>query len=304
MFITKLTVYRLKTPLSVSATELEKQLEACRFRPCGPSDFSSFGWVSPRHNSGLVLKVEDHLLLTLKIESKILPGSVINKEVKKRAARIEQVQGRTVGRKELRDLKEAVTDELLAKAFTKEKHIQVWIDTKGLWLGLDVTSSSQADSVVGALAQAVSPPLELAFVNTKIEPRAGMSDWLASREAPPDFTLDNECELEAMTDDKASVKFMRHNLDGEEVVTHLADGKVAKALAITYKDRVSCILTKEFLLKKLALTDVANNAIEKYAEGAEEEFDADFLIMAKECSTLIPALVEVLGGLDDPDSDA
>ena len=50
------------------------------------------------------------------VESKVLPGSVLNRRVKEKAARIEQETGRKPGKKESKELKEEAKLDLLPMA--------------------------------------------------------------------------------------------------------------------------------------------------------------------------------------------
>jgi len=57
-----------------------------------------------------------------------LPTTIINRFAKERVADIEAQQGYKVGRKELKDIKQAVTDELLPRAFTLQRITYAWLD--------------------------------------------------------------------------------------------------------------------------------------------------------------------------------
>ena len=37
-----------------------------------------------------------------------------------------------------------------------------------------------------------------------------VSDWLAGGEAPSAFTIDRDCELKSMAEDKAAIRYVRH----------------------------------------------------------------------------------------------
>ena len=55
-------------------------------------------------------------------------------------------------------------------------------------------------------------PRERRLLDTERSPQSAMSDWLASGEAPANFTIDRDCELRAITDEKAAVRYVRHPL--------------------------------------------------------------------------------------------
>ena len=47
MWFKNLQVYRFTRPFELTDEQLENQLEACAFTPCGSQDISRFGWTRP-----------------------------------------------------------------------------------------------------------------------------------------------------------------------------------------------------------------------------------------------------------------
>ena len=126
-----------------------------------------------------------------------------------------------------------------------------------------------------------------------------MADWLAGGEAPFGFTIDRDCELKSVAEEKAAVAYKRHPLEGDvadEVKSHLAGGKMPTRLALTWDERISFVLTEKLEIKRLAFLDILKEEAEKSAECADEQFDADFALMTGELVRFIPQLVEALGG--------
>ena len=117
MWFKNLQIYRLPAPWTMSSDQLESWLAPHAFAPCNSGDMQSQGWSSPRPNGPLVHGVSRQLLIMLGTEKKLLPASVINQVCKARAAEIEEQQGFKPGRKQMKELKEQVTDELLPRAF-------------------------------------------------------------------------------------------------------------------------------------------------------------------------------------------
>lgn len=287
--------YRLDPSWIPDFDAAQEALDAARFAPCGPSQESSAGWVSPRgQEHGLLLEsVGGQWLLEYMVESKTVPASVIRRKVDERAAEIEKTTGRAPGKKEKKQLKEDVTHELLPLAFTRHARISVWIDPQARRLTLDTSNAARADGVVTALVQAIAGFAVSAF-HTQQEPASAMAGWLATHEAPAGFSIDRDCELKATDDSKAVVRYAKHPLDIEEVRQHIESGKRPTRLAMTWEDRVSFELTEGFTLRKLAfLEGVLDDA--GSAKG-DDNFDADAAIVTGELGQLLPALLEALGG--------
>jgi recombination associated protein RdgC len=291
-------VYRLASPWTISAAELEDALQADRFVPCGASQEKAVGWIEPRGqaNGPLVEIVGGQWMLKLMMEAKSVPGSVVKRKVEEQVAHIETSTGRKPGKKEIREMRDDAKLALLPMAFTKQGSVGVWIDPKDNLLVLDSGSQSKADEVMTALIKAI-PGFAVQLVNTQISPAAAMAVWLSTRESPPDFSVDRECELKASDESKAVVRYTRHPLDTEEVSQHIALGKMPTRLAMTWNDRVSFVLTEALQLKKVTFLDtVFEDAPKSAADRKEDNFDADVVITTGELAQLIPDLMEALGG--------
>jgi recombination associated protein RdgC len=80
------------------------------------------------------------------------------------------------------------------------------------------------------------------------------------------------------------------------VRNHIASGKSATRLALTWNDRVSFVLTEQMQVKKVSFLDMIKEDAERQAENADDLFAANFTLMSGELSQLLAHLVEVLGG--------
>ena len=294
MFFRNLKVFRLTDGFSPSVEALTENLSRGKFQPCGAMDTKSTGWVPPIENGALAHSVNKQLLFTLCTEQKLLPGSVVRRAAQAKAKEIEAKEGRKPGRREMREIAEGVTAELLPRAFTSERHTMVWIDPVNRWMVVD-GSSARADEVIEKLKLCLDE-LPLRGVRTTLSPSGAMTGWLASNEAPASFTIDRDCELRSNAEEKATVKYARHTLDGDEVRHHVEGGKAAIRLAMTWNDRVSFVLTESFEVKRIAFLDVIKEDTLRQAESAEELFDAEFVLMTGELARLQSDLVAALGG--------
>lgn len=294
MWFKNLQIYRLPTPWTVSAEQLEAQLTPQAFVACTSIDLQSQGWVSPRNNGMLVHSANKQHLLLLGTEKKLLPATVINQVTKMRAAELEEQQGFKPGRKQLKELKEQVTDELLPRAFSVYRSTWVWIDPVNGWLVVDAASAAKSDEVLKLLLKSIDK-LSLETLHVQQSPVAAMTDWLAADEAPGGFTVDQDTELRASGESKATVRYVRHTLEAEDVRRHIAAGKQCTRLAMTWADKVSFVLTESLTIKRVAPLDVLkeNDATTK---NEDERFDGDFVLMTGELGRLISDLVLALGG--------
>jgi recombination associated protein RdgC len=286
-------VYRIAPEWSVPLEQLEDALDKGRFAECGATQLQSMGWLPPRGTAHgpLAESVGGHWILKLMIEKKVVPGSVVKRALEQRVKAIEQETGRKPGKKQSKEIKEELMLDLLPQAFTKQETVLVWIDPKKLVLVTNAGSQAKSDVVTTALVEAL-PGLVLTLLQTTESASACMSAWLSDGEPPAGFSVDRECELKAPDESKATVRYARHQLDIEEVRSHIAAGKQPTRLAMTWDNRVSFMLTDAMQLKKVSFLDVVFEG-----QGHKDDaFDADAAIATGELSRLLPDLVDALGG--------
>ena len=295
MWFRNLQLYRLPVRWDMRIDQLEDQLARRRFMPCGSQDPESRGWLPPVADGPLVHAVGGQWLIALGIENRLLPSSVVKQEADERAARIELEQGFKPGRKQMKDLRDEVTREFMPRAFTRRRKVYAWIDPQDGWLAVDVASVTRAEDILEALRQSLDA-FPLTLVRTETSPVAAMSDWLAGGDVPDNFTIDMDCELKSVTEEKAAVRYVRHSLDGDEIKTHLQEGKLPTKLALTWNDRVSFLLTDKGEIKRLQFLDVVQEEASAGSDDAAELFDAHFALMTGELRQLIPAVIGILGG--------
>lgn len=295
MWFKNLQIYRLPAPWPLELSAFEERLAKHPFVRCGSQDMTSRGFVSPQRNDALVLAANQQWLIALRTEQKLLPSSVVNQVAQDRAEDLEAQQGFKPGRKQMKELKENVTQELLPRAFSRRRTTFAWIDPIGGWLVVDAASSAKAEELIESLRD-VLDDLPLRLLDTERSPASAMTEWLASGEAPAQFTIDRDCELRAITDEKAAVRYVRHPLEGDEIPAHLTAGKIPTRLGLSFDDRISFILTERLEIKRLSFLDVVQEEAEKSAVSGDEQFEADFVLMSAELQRFLPALVEILGG--------
>lgn len=294
MWFKNLQIFRLQAPWHISADELHQQLSRISFSQCAASDMQSQGWVSPRNNDQLVHSVNHQFLISLATEKKLLPSSVINQVTKARAAELEEQQGFAPGRKAMKDLKERVTEELLPRAFAVRRQTQVWIDPANRWLIIDASSPSKADEVIKLLLKCCDK-LPLESLRVKTSPQAAMTGWLAGNEAPKGFTIDQDTELKSSGEDKATVRYVRHTLEVDDIQKHISAGKQCTKLALTWNDRVSFVLTDTLTIKRIKPLDILDEEKDK-GTNDDERFDADFVLMTAELAKMLDDIVFALDG--------
>lgn len=295
MWFKNLQIYRLPAPWAITADQLEADLAPHAFQPCTSLDMQSQGWVSPRENGNLVYTINKQILLSLGTEKKLLPTTVINQVTKIKAGEIEEQQGFKPGRKQMKEIKEQVTDELLPRAFSIWRQTWVWIDPVNGWLVVDAGSPAKADEVLKLLIKSIDK-LPMEALHVVRSPVAAMTEWLVADAAPHGFTVDQDTELRANGEGKATVRYVRHTLEADDVRRHIASGKQCTRLAMTWADRISFVLTESLTIKRIAPLDVIKENADTTAQNDDERFDSDIVLMTGELSRMLSDLVDALGG--------
>jgi recombination associated protein RdgC len=295
MWFRNLIVYRLPADWAVSAAELEDHLSRRTLQPCGPFDMFSRGWVPPAASGRLLHTVNQQHLIALGVDQKLLPASVIRQVATERAAVQANEQGFPVSRRQMRDIKMRVTEELRARALTRRRVTRAWIDPQNGWFVIDAAGAARADELVETLRDTLGS-LAVQFMETERSPQQAMSSWLVHGDAPSRFAIDQDLELQAADANKATVRYTRHPLDVREVQGHIKAGKYPMKLGLTWSDRVSFMLTEKLQVKRLEFLEMTKDSADGGDVDAAEQFDIDFAVMTGELAKLLDDLGEALGG--------
>ncbi|PTQ85830.1 recombination-associated protein RdgC [Nitrosomonas ureae] len=293
MWFRNLQAYRI-TSGNITLNNLEEALSNHALQPCLQTEMQSRGWMTPREEQqNFVHAYGQQWLIALGVEKKLLPAGVINQQAKDRLAKMEQMQGYKPGKKQIRDIKEATIIELMPRAFTQRHKTYAWIDAIKNRLIIDTASTQKADELVEVLVKSMHG-LTLAPLETQTSPSSAMTRWLSGTDVPSIFSIDRDCELQGMNDEKATVKYTHHVLEAEETARHVRAGKKVIKLAMTWDSKISFVLHDNLQLRRIAPQDI----LKESTEDVEELFVSDFAIMTGELSQLITEMVDALGGED------
>lgn len=298
MWFKNVRAYRLTSPFTLSAEQLEELLAQRAFQPCGATQPTSLGWVPALggDTTALVHPVDGRLLLRLKREERILPPAVVKEILQEKVAAIEEEQGRKVYRKERLNLQDEIIFDCLPRAFTRSGSLHAYIDTQANWIFVDASSATRAEELLNTLRECIgSFPVLLPQVNEA--PTATMTGWLAHQSLPADFALGEECELREPGDEGGVVRCKGVDLLGEEVETHLNAGRQVAKLSLSWEERVNLVLAEDLCLRRLKFAD---ELVKQNDDVAEDDIaarrDADFALMSSAITGLQERVMELFGG--------
>lgn len=294
MFFRNLTLFRFPTSLDLS--ELDAHLAEVKLKPAGPMDMSSRGFISPfgRDAEALSHRIDDAIWLTVGGEDKLLPAAVVNDLLAKKLADIEEKEGRKLGGRARKQLKEDLVHELLPRAFVRPTRTDAMLDLEHGLCVVDTSSRKNAETVVSEIRHALGsfPALPL---NAEVAPRSVLTGWIAGERLPDGLSLGEECEMKDAAEHGAIVKCQHQELLGDEIAKHLEAGKQVTRLALTLDDHVSFVLGEDLVIRKLKFLDGAVDQLEgTEREDIRAELDARFALMAGELKRLFAVLEPAL----------
>jgi len=299
MWFRNLVLYRLPPGWSLSASQLEEKLGTRPLQACGALEMLSRGWLAPSSSGRLVHALNQHQLIALGVEQKLLPAAIVRQEALRRAKLKEDSQGFPVGKRQLRDLKLRVTEELRARALTRQRSTRAWIDPQGGWCVVDAASPGKAEELIETLRDTLGS-FAVQFVQTQRSAHASMAAWLMHGSAPEGLALDQDLTLTTADGTNSTVRYTRHALDLREIRSHLEGGKYPAQLGLCWNDRVAFMLTEKLAIKRVQFLDLEPDAQvqEQTPTKADplEKFDADFALMTGELTLLLEAVLQCLGG--------
>lgn len=281
---------------SISAFDLADAVRSRPLKDVAPLELASFGFGSPlapfdSNTAPAPVLVGDNVaFLSLVSWQKILPSSAINAELAKRIRVIEERDGKSLGGRARKRLKEDVVHELLPTALVKPVRVDFFVDLGRGLLVVDTATRKSAETVASELRQALGsfPALPL---SAGIAPRSVLTGWISGDSLPDSFALGEECELRDADDHGAVVRCQRQDLVGEEISSHLESGKQVTRLALSNADSSSFTLDEDLVVRKFRLLDGAIDKIEGCEDdSADAVFEATCFILLGEFREIFEAV--------------
>ncbi|KAF1702839.1 recombination-associated protein RdgC [Pseudoxanthomonas kaohsiungensis] len=293
-FFTNLAFMRF--PVKHDFAHLDQLLPEAALKPVGALEMSSSGFISPfgKGEDALSHRIGDAVWLTVGSENKILPASVVNDLLATKVAEIEEKEGRKLGGKARKRLKDDLLHELLPKAFVKNSRVDAMLDLQHGFLAVNTSSRKAAEAVASEIRRALGsfpaiPP------NAEVAPRSVLTGWIAGEPLPEGLSLGEECELKDAMDGGAVLKAQHQEMLSDEIAKHLETGKQVTKLALNYEDHVSFVLGEDLIVRKLKFLDGAVDQLENTErDDLRAELDARFALMAGEVRRLFQVLEAAL----------
>lgn len=295
MWFKQLQLFKLSKSISYNTASFAEQLMQFAFTPCLQNLPSTMGWVAPleQDHASLVYSSNGCMLICLQTEEKILPAAVVNQKLKEEIKEIEETRENKVSKKERQTIKGSIYYSLLPKAFGKISRLYAYIDTKNNWLILNSASQKKIEAFNSFFKKTLPNisllPLELKNISQV------MTNWLQNDKCPNSLTIENSCVLQDPRKQARIIRCQQQDLFAPSIQKLISESCEVSQMSFTWKDRVTFTLKDDFTLRSLkyqeALLDLAK---ESATEDEQDQFDADFIIMAETLSELLTDLTKLL----------
>jgi recombination associated protein RdgC len=295
LWLKALTCLTLTDFPTLSADSLAEKLEAERFVPCQSIERERHGFTPAFEQESLARNVNGVFWVQIMSEVKPVPGSAVKRLLRERVAELELKEARRVGKKEQKELKEQIVDELVQKAVPVQSTLTVMLDPATNLMVVGSTSTKKVDLALKLLLKCVDG-FNPAYMRFEKSVQGQMTELLMDEDSSI-FATDSSLVLKGLGTPAPTVRFAKHSLAGPEVITHLNAGMRPISLELGWRDRLSFVLTEKLEIKGLNYLELVTSELESAPpEDPAELIDAMLMVQTGEVRAMLTDLSEWLGG--------
>jgi recombination associated protein RdgC len=288
---------------AIAPENLNEQLKAMAFTPCGAHDMSRSGWKALDGKEQFSLQMKNHILITMLTEKKVIPPDFLKAEVNERVNQLEQEQHRRLKHAERATIKDEVLQNLLPRAFTRKVETQLWIDQDKGRIIVDTTNAKRAEDVLALLRKTLGS-LPVVPITTKEPIELVMTEWMKVGEAPAPLHMQGECDarMVSILSEGGTTSFRNEPLGSDTIESTVSSGKLVTNLSMFHatKFHVNFMMTDDCSFKRLKFSDLfleMNDEMQEEDEsGSDVRKRADFLLMAETVAEVINDTLTAFGG--------
>lgn len=291
MWFKNLMVFEFDAEWNLDEEALEEKLDDRRLRACPNHAHFSKGW-------DIILKdipekrafgSTDHYLLSLVKQSRVLPTSVVKKEVAERAESYEEENAKAAGAALKRQFKEEVEFELLPKAFVVEKKTSLYLDLHNKRVLIDTSSGTVASDAIAEIVKSIGT-LNLAPLKVCESLDVLFANWVKDPNSlPAGLEFGKQCKLTSLKEGKSAYQCRDLEYHLDDVENLLDNGLNLTELELIWQDRMSFVLTHQFELKRIKYLDCVEDSIKEHSDLEDPALilEANFRLMYENHAALI-----------------
>lgn len=245
-----------------NADLLEDHMKECMFSDISETEFARSGFAVNTITGELVTPITGGYTITVRRDEKIIPSSVVNKEVETRVAAIELNSECKLKRKDKAVIKNNVIVELCKTAFVKTTYLFAYYDEANKLLIVATGSKPLSDIVVSLLVKACgsvkTETINVSDVKHGLTTR--LRTYLTSGLEPFEgFRFSDFIQLGRLGDQKEIIKYSGSEIDDmqQEIIDKLDAGFIVEKVRLDM-DGISFQLTEKFHFKAINLLSDIN----------------------------------------------
>ncbi|MDP3705891.1 MAG: recombination-associated protein RdgC [Legionellaceae bacterium] len=292
MWFNNALIYQYELDQSI---DLVTVLQEEALKPCPPHARFIYGWLPPVGDT-LAHDVAGCSLICLGKEERVLPRSVIQRQLAERIKALEMQRGFEVKRAERGQMAEDLEFELLPKAFCLQKRLPALLDHVSKRLIINTSSANQGSQLTSLLRKSI-PGLRIEPLISTENLALRFADWINNPSLlPPNVELASDCLLFSLDDEKKRFNCKGCELPADEVRSLLSQGFAAAEISLIWNERIQFTLTQDLTFKRLKCLDYL---IEDFHEvrkmdGDDQQHDAALTLLSGELRTLFDGLLSNL----------
>lgn len=273
---------------------MEAAMQKARFRPVGAMEMQSAGFapVFGRHTEAYSYSFEHNHFFKIVEENKLLPSSIINQAFLDEVDSKEEELGRPLTKAEKQTLKTALTQKMVAQAFSSKKELFMLVNSQFNYAIVAASSAKRAENACALMRQALG-----SFPAKSYQPRCVVEERLTSfvteHQLPEGFSLGRDTVLKSNDDDGGTVRISKEELTTDEVTNHIKAGKLITDLQLNFDNSVNFVLSQDLGIKRISLEDqyLEKNLPQK-TDDAIADMQGVFIIQADMFSKLVASLIK------------
>ena len=272
-----------------SENNLREHLASSQFVEPMSLQSSSIGFVLREGAESLVEDFPGGLSFTVRIDQKIIPGSVVNAELAKHLKTLLQTTGRKPGKKERAEIKNDVRDALLERALVRTILLTCFHHTATNLLIIPTTNKKLAGSVVSELVNAVGSvkTTTIHVSNVKQGLTTRLAGWLGGAEqAFSGLYPRGEVGLEEGPR-RVTIRMDELTSASSGLQEALQSGFQVKSLGLQFEGGTDIKLTDDFHLRAIAFS---HPPVEE-----DDMFAAEAALETGEIADVVTFLCEMFG---------
>lgn len=251
----------------------------------------SIGFVPRVEFGGIVEEFAGGVAFTVRIDTKLVPSSVVKAEVNQRAKVIEAETGRKPGKRERAEIKDQVTVDFLARALTRTTLVTCYHETETNFLIVPLTNKALAGRIVSLLVNSVgsvkTTTINVAEVKGGLTTR--LKQWLdGDVDAFSGLDPTNEVMLE-QGDRTVTVRMSDLTSASAALKEAMASGFTVKALGLQFSSGLALKLTDSFQMRGIKAPNLITD------EGEDDMFAAQAVLEVNALAEAVTFLCEMFG---------